>query len=435
MVGSYDYILNDGEALDDKLIFLAADEATTVIRGGRILDGRGGSIDNGTIVITGERISAVYDGPPPPDALPPSPTRTIDAVGKTVLPGMVDAHIHFSGNATADTWKYHLWPSEGLKFIRAAFEYYHALMHGFTTVRGLGHGDAEHVYALRQAKLEGLIRGPRTLHSGWALSQTRGHGDVPHLPWEWVEHARPRSLFCDGIEECRVAVRRNFGEGADVIKVYTTDNRTGKPDFTVEELQVVVEEAHRRGKKVATHAKDYHGVRNALLAGIDTIEHGTAEVHADLLGMMRDQGTFLVPTMATVHRVGHEGNDWGIAPPAQERAKRELEGRQKVARAAAEMGIKIATGSDAGARAGYGLLSARELALLADSGLSSMQAVVAATGHGVDALGLSDDIGTIVPGMLGELLVVDGNPLTDIGLFQDPRHIHTILQSQDPLTF
>ena len=176
-------------------------------------------------------------------------------------------------------------------------------------------------------------------------------------------------------------------------------------------------------------------MRNALLAGIDTIEHGPSRLHPDLIDMMLERGTYLVPTLATVQRVAVEGAAWGSAPAAVDRARRELEGRQEFVRAAHEAGVKIATGSDAAIRAGFGLLAARELALLVECGLSPMQAIEAATSVANEALGLGDDAGSLAPGKLGELLVVDGDPLADIGLLQDPRHIQTVLQSVDPLVF
>lgn len=432
--GSYELDLEPGAALDGKLVALGPDSGTTAVTGGTVLDGKGGRFEAATVIVRGMRIEAVLTGERS-RAPVPAGARVIDARGLTVLPGMVDAHIHFMGNETRDPYRSHFVPTDEVRLIRAALEFYQTLASGFTTVRALGHGPAEHAYALRQAQIEGLIRGPRMLTSGWALSQTRGHGDVPELPYDWVEHERPRSAFCDGELECRIMARRNFGEGADVIKVYTTDNRTGRPDFTIAELEAIADEAHRRGKRVASHAKSYEGVRNALLAGIDTIEHGPPEPHADLLELMASRGATLVPTMATVYRVAVEGKDWGVAPAAMERAKRELDGRQRVARAASELGIRIATGSDAGGRAGFGLLSARELALLVDSGLTPMQAIVAATGSGAAALGLDADVGTVAAGKLADLVVVAGDPLADITLFQAPSHIRYILQAQDPLIF
>ena len=429
--GSYELVLDEAERLDGKLTALVPDGPTIVLRGGTIIDGKGGRIARGSVVVKGDRIVSVGAEPAtlPPDA------EIRDVSGLTVLPGLMDAHIHPNGTASTDPYRSHLAPSEEVQIIRGALEIGQVLASGVTTIRALGHGPADHVYAYRQAILEGLIRGPRILTSGWALSQTRGHGDVPELPWEWVEHARPRATFCDGPVECRVAARRNFGEGANLIKVYSSDNRTGRPDFTIPELAAVTDEAHRRGAKVATHAKTYEGVMNALHAGIDTIEHGPAEVYPDLLELMLEKGAYLVPTLATVHRVGIEGKDWGASAKAMERSKRELEGRQKVVALAAAMGIPVVTGSDSGSRAGFGLLSTRELELLVQCGLSPMDAIVAATGTAAAALGLAADVGTIEVGKVADLIVVDGDPLSEIDLFQDRSRLKFVLQSGDPLIY
>lgn len=426
MPSPYDYVMGPGELLDHKLVQLDDDSGTTVIQGGTVLDGMGGRHERATVVIQGGSIQALHadgDAPPVPDG-----ARVIDATGSTVMPGIMDAHIHMQGTASADRLRSHLEPSDDVKFIRAAFEMYQVLASGVTTVRALGHGPAEHTYALREATRLGLIHGPRMLISGWALSQTRGHGDLDGLPYDWVEHERPRAAFCDGELECRKMVRRNFGEGADVIKVYSSDNRTGRPDFTVAELSAIADEAHRRGKRVATHAKTYEGVKNALEAGIDTIEHGTPEVHEDLLETMLAQETHLIPTMATVHRIAAEGTDWGAPPAAIERAKRELEGRQKMVRRAHEMGIRVGTGSDAGARAGFGLLAAREVALLVDTGFSPMDALSAATHVAAGALGIQSEVGSISPGKAADVLVVDGDLLTDVSRLQDRTALRSIVQ-------
>jgi imidazolonepropionase-like amidohydrolase len=425
----HDVVLGAAELLDDKLVPLPVDGGRTVLRGGTVLDGVGGVHRDADIVIEGSRIASVG-----PAGAVPGGARVLDAAGLTVLPGLIDAHIHFMGKMTTHESLAHLYPSPNLKMLRSAFQLYETLASGVTTVRALGHGVPEHTYALRAARAEGLIRGPRIQTSGWALSQSRGHGDVPGLPYEWVERNRPRAAFADGELECRRLVRRNFGEGADVIKVYSSDNRTGRPDFTLDELTAIVDEAHRRGRPVATHAKTYEGVRNALLAGIDTIEHGTSEVHADLLDMMAERGAYLVPTLATVHRLAVEGHEWAASEATIERCKRELEGRQRVVEEAAKRGVQIVTGSDAAARGGYGLLSTRELALLVDSGLSTKQALAAATSVAARALRLDDHIGVVAPGKAADLLVVDGDPLTEIGLLQDRTRLRLILQAGDPLT-
>jgi imidazolonepropionase-like amidohydrolase len=427
----HDFVMQPDELLDGKLVPLSS-ESVTVIRNGRLIDGIGGQVANASVVVNGSRIAAIHEGAPS-DPLPQN-AHEIDAAGGTILPGLMDAHIHFMGEQHTDPYGVYLAPSDEVKFIRAAFELYQTLASGVTTVRGLGHGPAEHCYALRAAVREGLIVGPRLLTSGWALSQTRGHGDVPHLPYEWVEHARPRAAFCDGELACRRQVRRNFGEGADVVKVYTSENRSGAPNFTVPELSAITDEAHRRGARVATHAKTYHGVRNALLGGVDTIEHGTPEVHEDLFEMMLERGAFLVPTMATVHRVAYEGAEWDVSAAAIESAKRELDGRQRMVRAAHERGIPIATGSDAGARAGFGLLATRELELLVEVGMTPMEAISAATSVSAAALGLQRDVGTLAVGKLADIVVVDGDPLADIRLLQDRSRVRYVVQSHEWLT-
>ena len=427
-----DFEMASAELLDGKLVKLRPDDVT-IVRNGQLLDGVGGRLADATVVIRGSRIEAIHESGAPIDDIP-ADAREVDAAGGTIMPGLFDAHIHFMGEQHVDPLRVYLAPSEGVKFLRAAFELYQTLASGVTTVRALGHGPAEHAYALRAAMREGLLVGPRLLTSGWALSQTRGHGDVPQLPYEWVEHARPRAMFCDGELECRRAVRRNFGEGADVIKVYSSENRSSAPNFTVAELSAITDEAHRRGKRVATHAKTYEGVRNALVAGVDTIEHGTPEIHDDLLEMMYEQGSFLVPTMATVHRVAYEGAEWEVSGAAMDQAKRELEGRQQMVRAAHERGVQIATGSDAGARAGFGLLSTRELELLVDVGLTPMEAISAATSVSAAALGLSDYVGSLKAGKLADILVIDGNPLEDIRILQDRTRVRFVLQSHEQFT-
>lgn len=430
--GQHDVVLRPHERIDDKLISLNDRSGITVLRGATVIDGIGGVQPDATVVIDGTRIRSV-DGPAGAPAVPAG-ARVLDLAGLTVLPGLIDAHIHFLGKVTTQEGMAQLHPAPDLRFLRAAFELHETLTFGVTTVRALGHGPAEHTYALRAAVREGLIRGPRIQTSGWALSQSGGHGDVPVLPTAWVEEHWPRSAFCDGEVECRRMVRRNFGEGADLIKVYSSDNRGGLADFTVAELTAIADEAHRRGCAVATHSKTHESIRNALLAGIDTIEHGASEVHPDLLDTMAEQGAYLVPTLATVHRLAVEGREWNATTATIERCKRELDGRQRVVAAAIERGVNIMTGSDAAARAGFGLLSTRELALLVDAGMSTMGAVAAATSTAAAGLRLDQHIGSVTAGKVADLIVVAGDPLADIAILQDRARLRYILQTDEALT-
>lgn len=229
-------------------------------------------------------------------------------------------------------------------------------------------------------------------------------------------------------------VRRNFGEGADVIKVYASDNRTGRPDFTVAELEAIVDEAHRRGARVAAHAKTHGGVRNAIVAGIDTIEHGPHEVHQDLIELMLENATVLVPTMATVELLAVDGVEWGATPQTIDRARREYEGRLEMVAECHRQGVPVAVGSDTGARAGYGRLCARELQLLTNAGMTPQEAIRAGTSVSAHAMGLGEDVGALTTGMLADLIVVDGDVEQDITLLQDRANIRAIAQTAAQLT-
>ncbi|MCV0377417.1 amidohydrolase family protein [Microbacterium sp.] len=427
---THDIGLQAGERLDDRLTILSPDDGALVIQGGTVLDGLGGRTEDATVFVEAMRVTRLEPG----IAEVPEGVTVIDAAGATVMPGLIDLHIHFMGRNEPEPSLDHLRPSHEMKFLRAAFEFSQTLASGVTTVRALGHGPAEHAYALREARRAGLLRGPRMQTSGWALSQTRGHGDVPSLPYAWVEQDRPRSTFCDGALDCRKAVRRNFGEGADVIKVYASNNRTGRPNFTADELEAIVDEAHRRGKRVAAHAKTYEGVRNAVLAGIDTIEHGPDEVHQDLIELMLERGTYLVPTLATVELLAVDGVAWGASPQTIERARREYEGRLTMVAECHRQGVPVGVGSDTGARAGYGRLCARELQLLTHAGMTPADAIRSGTSVSARAMDLDVEIGALTPGRLAELIVVEGDVEHDIALLQDRTNLRAIVQASAQLT-
>lgn len=413
------------EMLDSKLIGLSDSSGITAIEGATVIDGTGRLLEDASVVINGQRVESVSIEP----KTTPADARVIDGRGTTVMPGLIDLHIHFMGKVTTDEARAPITPSHDVKFLRAAMEAYQVLASGVTTVRALGHGPAEHAYALREGIESGMIVGPRILTSGWAISQTRGHGDLRALPYDWVAEKLPRAAFADGELECRKLVRRNFGEGADVIKVYTSDNRTGRPDFTVAELEAIVDEAHRRGRRVAAHAKTYEGIKNAVVAGIDTIEHGPAEVYPDLLEMMAERGTFLVPTLSTVHLLAYEGKRWSATPATIERSKRDLAGRYENVAAAHAAGVKIAGGSDTAARANYGTLSTREVALLVEAGLTPMEAVVAATRVSAEAMGAETTLGSLEPGKLADIVIFEGDLLSDVSRLEDRRNIRQILKT------
>lgn len=423
----FDYSSAPAQRLEDTLI--ALDQTSSyVFRDGTIIDGTGKRI-RGSIVIRGDRIAEVTE-----DEVDVDDATVIDCRGKTVLPGMIDLEIHFLGWGHTNRFLGYLTPRPDLKIIRAGFEVYQTLAHGFTTVRSLGHGDTEHTFGLRQAIAEGLVRGPRIYHVGWALSPTRA-GGTP-LPEDIFRQLRS-TLWAqvNGEQECRAMVRKNVADGAEVIKIsFPPTTQPGDPAFSPAELEALVEESHRLGCRVAAHAKTVDAVRAAVLAGVDCIEHGPDVVDHDLLALMRDRGTYLVPTLAVYNRVLEVGDEFGYPQTLIDIVARELAGRRDNIAAARDAGITIALGSDAGARGGFGYLSAKELELLVDIGFTPMDAIVSATRHGAKVLGIDSDLGSLEVGKLAEIVIVDGDPLQDITLFQDASNIVAILQAADALT-
>lgn len=420
--------------LENKLIELEEGQ-TIVLEGGTLIDGTGSEAQpDAVVVIEGERVKAI--GRRGEIALTPSDgVRHIDCTDKTIMPGLIDLHVHYLGDDTAEPYRAKIAPMDGVRIIRAALDLYRTLEGGFTTVRDLGHGHPDRTQALKQAINEGLIDGPRIFTSRWAISQTAGHGNLSMWPYERVERDRPRSTFADGVEGCLTAVRRNFGEGADLIKIYVTEGSKHLPNFTIEEIQAMTSEAHRRRAKVAVHGKATEGIRNAILGGVDTIEHGTATPVPELYDLMVEHDVFLVPTYGVVYWLAEEGEAWGAAKGRIERVRRLLEKVPGSLKEAKARGVKIALGTDTGHGGGPGVAkNAKGLELLVLAGLSPMEAIVAGTKTAAEALGAEQHLGILEPGKLAELLVVDGDPLADITCLQDKENIQLIFKSRQPLT-
>lgn len=427
------YRVTEHGPLKGKLLY-ALEGTIIVISGGRLIDGCGGPpIENATVVVQGERIAAV--GPAGEVSIPQHPhVRQIDARGKTVMPGLIDLHVHFTGDAYRDPYRRYIQPMEGVRIVRAALDAYAVLSAGFTTVRVLGHGTPNQAESLKRAINARLIAGPRIFHAGRAISQTGGHGNLPIWPYELVEQLRPRSTFADGVNGCRVAVRRILGQGADLIKIYTTEgvlttppHKQGIPNFTVEEIRAMTDEAHRRGAKVAAHAMAAEGIINAVEGGVDTIEHGAFSLTGGWLELMAERGVFLVPTL-TVYASAAANVDGRFSPEMAERVKDRLKGSLRAVARAKELGIRIGLGTDDG----HGHLAGQnawELELLVETGMSPMEAIIAGTKTAAEALGLSQHLGTVEIGKVADLLIVDGDLSQDIQCLRRPDAIKLIIKS------
>lgn len=396
------------------------------IQGGKLIDGTGTEpVDDAVVLIEGKKILKVGrqgEVEIPPDA------EVLDATGKTVMPGLIDAHVHIM-SAEFDIQKWLTMPLT-FTFYEAIHNMRATLEAGITTIRDAGGADL----GVKMAVERGLITGPRMVISVSMLSQTGGHGDDywpvgVEIP---LYYPGKPELICDGPVEARRATRRAIRAGADVIKIASSGgvlSPTTEPDvaqFRMDELRAIVEEAHAAHKRVMSHAQSNAGILNALKAGVESIEHGIY-VDDECIEMMLAQGSYLVPTLYAPVAVLEVAERTGRLPEyALRKTKQVLEDHQKNIAGAAKAGVKIVMGTDSGID-GHGN-NARELALLTEIGLSPMQAIVATTKTAAECLVLEDKIGTLETGKLADVLVVNGDPLADIKVLEDKSLIEIVMQ-------
>ena len=377
----------------------------------RIFDGTAGNYRSDIAILTeGQQIVALV-----PRSEVPSEYQTLDMGTLTLLPGLIDCHVHLVWNGSHDPKVIMLRESAEKTAIRALLHAFEELMHGVTTVRDVG-GPYKVTLAVRDAIREGLFIGPRILAAGLAIEMTGGH-------------ARDLGLEVDGPHEARKGVRTMLRAGVDLIKlmatggVYTEGEEPGSPQLTVEEMSAAVEEAHKAGRKVAAHAEGLQGILNAIDAGVDTIEHGNF-LDEEAAQRMVAGGQVLVPTLSPFYRMAQLGTAGGIPEYAARKAKQVVSGSFHAIDLAKKYGIPIATGTDDGSpRLPHGVL-VYELELLVHAGLSPLEALNSATVVAAKACGLSDQVGTLEPGKSADFVGVSGDPLHDISAL---RNIDTVV--------
>jgi imidazolonepropionase-like amidohydrolase len=390
-----------------------------VIRAGRVLDVKTGQIlTNQAIVIENDKIVSVG---PASAAKPAADAKVIDLPNTTVLPGLIDAHTHLTGNPKNVGYS-----ALGISTPREALIGAHnaktTLEAGFTTVRNVGAGGFSDV-ALRDAINDGDVPGPRMLVSGPALGITGGHCDNNLLPFEF--HATEDGV-ADGIAAVQHKVRENIKYGSDVIKICATGGVMSKGDdpnasqYTIEEMKAIVAEAHRLGRKVAAHAHGAQGVIWASNAGIDSIEHGHL-MNDEAVATLKKNGTYLVPTLYLMD--WHRENAAKTNLPDFIRKKMEMvsEQGQNNAKKAFAAGVKIGFGTDAAVYP-HGL-NAHEFAVYVRLGMTPLQAIQTSTINDADLLGWSDKVGTLDTGKFADIIAVEGDPLQDITTLQRVKFV------------
>ena len=395
------------------------------ITGATVIDGTGGPPrENVTVVVKGDRIVELV---PVGNGAPPE-AEVIDATGLHLLPGLIDCHDHLAnfGYDLASRWG--LTEHRSLRYMRIGEVLRQTLDSGYTTVRDAAGLDA----GFRQAVDEGLIPGPRLQVALSIISPTGGIGDR-RSPSGYEQPAPPDpslpSGVADGPDAMRAKVREVVLAGADVIKIATTGGAASRADFrpkdmlmTREEIDALVDEAHTRRRRVMCHALGGPGLRAAVEAGVDSIEHGAyLDEDADLLSTMRDKEIYLVPTLSVYLYHAKHGTPHGRA-----RATSLRDHHVRSIGLAIDAGVKVVAGTDAGGWV-HGN-NAQEISCLVDAGMSPMEALVAATGHAAACLGLDSDVGTVEPGKKADLVLVQGDPLRDVSILEEGRAVQLVMK-------
>jgi imidazolonepropionase-like amidohydrolase len=413
----------------------AALAAQTYIHAGRLIAVPGQPVRGpSTIVVDNGRIVSVTDGL---TRLEPG-VAFIDLSGKTVLPGLIDSHVHLASDRGGEAQlladvreepQMHALEAQmnGMKTLRA----------GFTTVRNLGDDGA--TLALREAVKRGWVQGPRIVDAASAISTTGGHMDGRGaLNDDLVSQMRSPENLCDSVESCRRVVRRQIDRGADVIKFATTggvNSGTGLATrMFADEAKALVDTAHAYGRKVAVHAHGADGIKLALRAGADSIEHGTV-MDDEILRLFKQTGAYYVPTLSTVNgyleRLAKDPNAY--TPDVRKQIDWRIGITGQSLRKAVPAGVKIAFGTDAGVSK-HGR-NADEFELMVKYGMTPVEAIKAATVNAADLLGLSSEVGTIEPGKSADLIAVTGDPLQDVTVLKRVEFVMArgeVVKAPDP---
>src|ERR1700730_16215611 len=399
----------------------SAAPATVAIRAGKILDVRTGNYLTDQIIwIEGDRIKAIGKAADIQKQLPDG-AKIIDLSSSTVLPGLIDCHTHLTmGPNTLGPGRLHVsYPRMALMGARNARV---TLQAGLTRVRNVGAGGYSDI-ALRDAIRAGDVPGPRMLVSGPALSITGGHGDENFLA---PQYSSTSDGVADGVAAVIEKVRQNIKYGADVIKFMATGGVLSEGDnpelaqYSLEEMKAIVEAAHGLGRKVAAHAHASAGIKNAVLAGVESIEHGTYMTDEDI-HLMKEHGTYLVPTVHLEDWLLQNMQTLGWTPNMMEKAQTVIPIARKNVSHAFKSGVKVALGTDAGV-CPHGL-NGREFGKMVEMGLTPLQSIQAGTLNAAGMLGWGEKVGTIEPGKWADIVAVDGDPLQDVTTLEHVKFV------------
>jgi imidazolonepropionase-like amidohydrolase len=390
------------------------------LKAGKALDVRKGVyVEKAGIWIEGERIKEVGRAAEIQSRIPKD-AKVIDLGPATVLPGLIDCHTHIMARMpdTPDGYTLTLaTKSQAFRALEGAYDARITLNAGFTSIRdveneGSGYADV----ALRDAIEQGFADGPRMQVATRAIAAVGQYFPFGVSPD--VSGFPTGAQMVSGVEEARRVVREQIGHGADLIKVYADWQH---PTLTVEEMRVIVEEAHKLGRKVAAHATTPEGIRNAVTAGVDSIEHGHG-TDRRALEMMKEKGTFLVPTVGVIDAVFEAEKNDAATPEQRKRREDFLQGIQQEVQQAMSLGVKIAAGFDASNPDRQGK-NADELVAMNKRGMPPLEVIRAATVNAAELMSWQDRVGAVEAGKYADLIAVEGDPLTDLTVLQQVKFV------------
>jgi imidazolonepropionase-like amidohydrolase len=390
---------------------------TIAIHHARLIDGTGAVLERATVVVRGSKIVAT--GPSRTVTIPKGATR-IDGRGHTVMPGLIDCHVHLCLGAEPDVVAAVESEQPFSTLLKSSKHARATVEAGFTTVRDVGSRDHS-IFALKQAIEAGVVPGPRIVGAGLAICMIGGH-------------ARFIGQEVQGVEQVRQAVAAQVGAGAGVIKVIasggvlTPGTSPDQAQMTPEELLAAVDEARRAGKKVAAHAHGASGMKNAIRAGVHSIEHATL-MDEEAAALFQQHGVYMVPTLSALATTATCRRGCGIPDSARDKAKAMTKRHQASFRLAHRRGLPIAMGTDAGTPFNFHGDNAQELERMVALGMTPMEAIVASTAAAARLIGMQDRIGTIARGHEADLLLFEGNVLTHIDWLRDKRRIAGVMKA------
>jgi imidazolonepropionase-like amidohydrolase len=384
----------------------------------RLVDGNGQAIEQATVIVRDRNIHAA--GPSRIISIPRGATR-IDGRGLTLLPGLIDCHVHLCWRGEADVVKAVQQETPIETLLKASRSAGQTLEAGVTTVRDVGSRD-HLIFALKKAIDKGLTPGPRIIGAGLAICMIGGH------------LRRVIAQEVEGVEQVRQVVREQIEAGAEVIKVIasggvlTPGTSPDQAQMTLEELRAAVDEAKQAGRKVAAHAHGASGMKNAIRAGVRSIEHATL-MDEEAAGLFEKHAVYMVPTLSALATTGACRRGCGIPDDALEKAKSMTKRHQSSFRQAHHRGLLIAMGTDAGTPFNHHGDNAQELERMVALGMTPMEAIIASTSSAARLIGIQEHVGTIERGKQADLLLIEGNPLRKIDQLRDRKRIIGVMKA------